>query len=163
MTNCFFTCWYWCKNWRWKWPAVYRLKELVPSVCVKDNVSQLDVILEAIRYIASLQVSLFLLSDIIFFWYVDIFLFCLQISFPFVWGYIRFCLPLTPSNQHSLTAGSVGWQDRIWGGGAADGAHDLHQQQRGQEGGGGEGGGGGEQLILPSSFELQVIQHQPLP
>merc|ERR1712203_1240593 len=32
-----------------------RLKELVPSVCVKDNVSQLDVILEAIRYIASLQ------------------------------------------------------------------------------------------------------------
>merc|ERR1712037_175982 len=32
-----------------------RLKELVPSVCVKDNVSQLDVILEAIRYISSLQ------------------------------------------------------------------------------------------------------------
>merc|ERR1712062_846817 len=32
-----------------------RLKELVPSVCIKDNVSQLDVILEAIRYIASLQ------------------------------------------------------------------------------------------------------------
>merc|ERR1719278_677653 len=32
-----------------------RLKELVPSVSVKDNVSQLDVILEAIRYIASLQ------------------------------------------------------------------------------------------------------------
>ena len=28
---------------------------LVPSVSVKDNVSQLDVILEAIRYIASLQ------------------------------------------------------------------------------------------------------------
>ena len=63
---------------------INRLKELVPSVCVKDNVSQLDVILEAIRYIASLQVSLFLLSYIIFFWYVDIFLFCLQISFPFV-------------------------------------------------------------------------------
>ena len=35
---------------------MFRLKELVPSVCVKDNVSQLDVILEAIRYIASLQV-----------------------------------------------------------------------------------------------------------
>ena len=34
-----------------------RLKELVPSVSVKDNVSQLDVILEAIRYIASLQVA----------------------------------------------------------------------------------------------------------
>merc|ERR1711994_371242 len=33
-----------------------RLKELVPSVCIKDNVSQLDVILEAIRYISSLQV-----------------------------------------------------------------------------------------------------------
>merc|ERR1712037_411500 len=32
-----------------------RLKELVPSVSVKDSVSQLDVILEAIRYIASLQ------------------------------------------------------------------------------------------------------------
>merc|ERR1712013_56080 len=32
-----------------------RLKELVPSVSVKDNVSQLDVILEAIRYISSLQ------------------------------------------------------------------------------------------------------------
>merc|ERR1712037_96798 len=32
-----------------------RLKELVPSVSVKDNVSHLDVILEAIRYIASLQ------------------------------------------------------------------------------------------------------------
>merc|ERR1712243_329038 len=32
-----------------------RLKELVPSVCVKGNVSQLDVILEAIRYISSLQ------------------------------------------------------------------------------------------------------------
>merc|ERR1719430_810155 len=32
-----------------------RLKELVPSVSVKDNVSQLDVILEAISYIASLQ------------------------------------------------------------------------------------------------------------
>merc|ERR1712223_1636363 len=32
-----------------------RLKELVPSVSVKDNVSQLDVILEAIRYIPSLQ------------------------------------------------------------------------------------------------------------
>ena len=35
---------------------IFRLKELVPSVSVKDNVSQLDVILEAIRYIASLQV-----------------------------------------------------------------------------------------------------------
>ena len=33
----------------------FRLKLLVPSVSVKDNVSQLDVILEAIRYIASLQ------------------------------------------------------------------------------------------------------------
>ena len=92
-----------------KTDLVYRLKELVPSVCVKDNVSQLDVILEAIRYIASLQVSLFLLSDIIFFCYVDIFLFCLQISFPFVWGYLFLFLPLTSSNQHSQsTAGSVG-------------------------------------------------------
>merc|ERR1712083_172070 len=36
-----------------------RLKELVPSVCIKDNVSQLDVILEAIRYISSLQVFVF--------------------------------------------------------------------------------------------------------
>merc|ERR1712192_235032 len=32
-----------------------RLKELLPSVSVKDNVTQLDVILEAIRYIASLR------------------------------------------------------------------------------------------------------------
>ena len=67
------------------------------------------------------------------------------------------------SNQNSLTPGSVSGQDRIWGGGAADGAHGLHQQQRGHEVGGGEGGGGGEQLIFPSPFELQVIQHQPLP
>ena len=36
----------------------YRLKELVPSVSVKDNVTQLDVILEAIRYIASLRSQL---------------------------------------------------------------------------------------------------------
>ena len=36
-------------------PNSYRLKELVPSVSVKDNVTQLDVILEAIRYIASLR------------------------------------------------------------------------------------------------------------
>ena len=69
-----------------KTDVVYRLKELVPSVCVKDNVSQLDVILEAIRYIASLQVSLFLLSDIIFFWYVDKFLFCLQIYLSLLFG-----------------------------------------------------------------------------
>ena len=34
---------------------VYRLKELVPSVSTKDNVTQLDIILEAIRYIDSLQ------------------------------------------------------------------------------------------------------------
>ena len=34
---------------------VYRLKELVPSVSAKDNVTQLDIILEAIRYIDSLQ------------------------------------------------------------------------------------------------------------
>ena len=33
---------------------VYRLKELVPSVSAKDNVTQLDIILEAIRYIDSL-------------------------------------------------------------------------------------------------------------
>ena len=32
-----------------------RLKELVPSVSAKDNVTQLDIILEAIRYIDSLQ------------------------------------------------------------------------------------------------------------
>jgi len=35
-----------------------RLKELVPSVSVKENVTQLDVILEAIRYIASLRSQL---------------------------------------------------------------------------------------------------------
>ena len=39
-------------------PHSYRLKELVPSVSVKDNVTQLDVILEAIRYIASLRSQL---------------------------------------------------------------------------------------------------------
>ena len=39
-------------------PHTYRLKELVPSVSVKDNVTQLDVILEAIRYIASLRSQL---------------------------------------------------------------------------------------------------------
>ena len=33
----------------------FRLKELVPSVSAKDNVTQLDIILEAIRYIDSLQ------------------------------------------------------------------------------------------------------------
>ena len=32
-----------------------RLKELIPSVSAKDNVTQLDIILEAIRYIDSLQ------------------------------------------------------------------------------------------------------------
>ena len=36
----------------------FRLKELVPSLSVKDNVTQLDVILEAIRYIASLRSQL---------------------------------------------------------------------------------------------------------
>ena len=36
----------------------YRLKELVPSLSVNDNVTQLDVILEAIRYIASLRSQL---------------------------------------------------------------------------------------------------------
>ena len=35
-----------------------RLKELVPSVSVKDNVTQLDIILEAIHYIASLRSQL---------------------------------------------------------------------------------------------------------
>lgn len=34
---------------------ICRLKELVPSVSAKDNVTQLDIILEAIRYIDSLQ------------------------------------------------------------------------------------------------------------
>ena len=34
---------------------IYRLKELIPSVSAKDNVTQLDIILEAIRYIDSLQ------------------------------------------------------------------------------------------------------------
>ena len=33
----------------------FRLKELIPSVSAKDNVTQLDIILEAIRYIDSLQ------------------------------------------------------------------------------------------------------------
>merc|ERR1712012_260030 len=32
-----------------------RLKELIPTVSAKDNVTQLDIILEAIRYIDSLQ------------------------------------------------------------------------------------------------------------
>merc|ERR1740131_853297 len=32
-----------------------RLKTLVPTVCIKDNVTQLDIILEAIRYIDSLR------------------------------------------------------------------------------------------------------------
>lgn len=31
------------------------MKELIPSVSAKDNVTQLDIILEAIRYIDSLQ------------------------------------------------------------------------------------------------------------
>ena len=70
--------------------AVYRLKELVPSVCVKDNVSQLDVILEAIRYIASLQVSFsFVWRYLSILLFVDIFPFCLGIPFLF------FCLPLS--------------------------------------------------------------------
>ena len=33
----------------------FRLKELIPTVSAKDNVTQLDIILEAIRYIDSLQ------------------------------------------------------------------------------------------------------------
>lgn len=33
----------------------FRLKEVIPSVCAKDNVTQLDIILEAIRYIDSLK------------------------------------------------------------------------------------------------------------
>jgi len=32
-----------------------RLKELIPSVSAKDNVTQLDIILEAIRYIDNLK------------------------------------------------------------------------------------------------------------
>ena len=32
-----------------------RLQELIPSVAAKDNVTHLDIILEAIRYIDSLQ------------------------------------------------------------------------------------------------------------
>ena len=37
---------------------IYRLKELIPSVSAKDNVTQLDIILEAIRYISSLTSKL---------------------------------------------------------------------------------------------------------
>ena len=32
-----------------------RLHQLLPSLCIKENVTQLDIILEAIRYIDSLQ------------------------------------------------------------------------------------------------------------
>eukprot|EP00092_Neocalanus_flemingeri_P091309 GFUD01115736.1.p1 GENE.GFUD01115736.1~~GFUD01115736.1.p1 ORF type:complete len:121 (+),score=59.99 GFUD01115736.1:46-408(+) len=32
-----------------------RLKDLIPSITAKDNITQLDIILEAIRYIDSLQ------------------------------------------------------------------------------------------------------------
>ena len=32
-----------------------RLKEVIPSITAKDNVTQLDIVLEAIRYIDSLQ------------------------------------------------------------------------------------------------------------
>ena len=33
----------------------FRLQDLIPSITAKDNVTQLDIILEAIRYIDSLQ------------------------------------------------------------------------------------------------------------
>ena len=35
-----------------------RLQKLIPSVSIKENVSQLDIILEAIRYIAKLATKL---------------------------------------------------------------------------------------------------------
>merc|ERR1711997_446678 len=35
-----------------------RLQSLIPSVSIKDNVTQLDIILEAIRYISSLTTRL---------------------------------------------------------------------------------------------------------
>ena len=35
-----------------------RLKEVIPSITAKDNVTQLDIILEAIHYIASLRSQL---------------------------------------------------------------------------------------------------------
>ena len=35
-----------------------RLQKLIPSVSIKENVSQLDIILEAIRYIAKLTTKL---------------------------------------------------------------------------------------------------------
>jgi len=34
---------------------ISRLQEMIPSVAAKDNVTHLDIILEAIRYIDSLQ------------------------------------------------------------------------------------------------------------
>ena len=36
----------------------FRLQSLIPSVSIKDNVTQLDIILEAIRYISSLTTRL---------------------------------------------------------------------------------------------------------
>jgi len=38
-----------------RWGRWGRLQELIPSVAAKDNVTHLDIILEAIRYIDSLQ------------------------------------------------------------------------------------------------------------
>jgi hypothetical protein len=35
--------------------SYWRLKKLVPSICSKDNISKLDVVLEAISYIQRLQ------------------------------------------------------------------------------------------------------------
>ena len=35
--------------------SFFRLQGLIPSITSKDNVTQLDIILEAIRYIDSLQ------------------------------------------------------------------------------------------------------------
>ena len=36
----------------------YRLQELIPSITGKDNITSLDIILEAIRYIDTLQDTL---------------------------------------------------------------------------------------------------------
>ena len=37
---------------------LFRLQSLIPSLSIKDNVTQLDIILEAIRYISSLTTRL---------------------------------------------------------------------------------------------------------
>ena len=40
------------------WPVYSRLQKLIPSVSIKENVTQLDIILEAIRYIDNLTYKL---------------------------------------------------------------------------------------------------------